>query len=118
MTGKGFLGTSAGLVADLSLVLGILVALMLTVGVVMARRRRYHIHRCIQSTAVAINVLQVGVVMVGSLFRSAGPGFPHQLADAYYAVAFGHAFVGSVTLAFGVFVALRANELVPSFLRF
>jgi hypothetical protein len=34
-----FLGTSAGLTADLSLVLGPLVALTLTVGVVMARRR-------------------------------------------------------------------------------
>jgi uncharacterized membrane protein YozB (DUF420 family) len=49
MNGRGFLGTSAILVSDLSLVLGVLIALTLTVGVVMARRRRFEVHRWIQS---------------------------------------------------------------------
>jgi uncharacterized membrane protein YozB (DUF420 family) len=118
MNARGFLGTNASLLSDLSLVMGVLVALTLTIGVVMAVRKKFVIHRWIQSTAVALNVLQVAVIMIGSFARSAAPGIPARLDENYYAVALGHGLLGTATLLFGVFVALRANELVPSFLRF
>ncbi|HET6319631.1 MAG TPA: plastocyanin/azurin family copper-binding protein [Chloroflexota bacterium] len=117
MNGRGFLGTNASLVSDLSLVLGILVAVFLTIGVAMAVRKKFHAHRWIQSAAVTLNVLQVAIVMLGSFARSAAPGIPSRLNDSYYAVALGHGLLGLTTLLLGVFIAIRANELLPPFLR-
>jgi plastocyanin len=118
MNGRGFLGTNATLLSDLSLVFGIGVALLLTLGVAMARRRKFAVHRWIQSSAVSLNVLQVGLIMLGSFARSAAPGIPARLGEGYYAIAAAHGLAGTVTLLFGTFVALRGNELVPSGLRF
>ncbi|MEI2772345.1 MAG: hypothetical protein V9G98_16970 [Candidatus Competibacter sp.] len=52
MTGRGFLGTNASVLADLSLVLGIVVAVLLTIGMLLAVMRRYEAHRWVQTTAV------------------------------------------------------------------
>jgi plastocyanin len=118
MNGRGFLGTNATLLSDLSLVFGVGVALLLTLGMVMARRRKFTVHRWIQSSAVSLNVLQVGLIMIGSFARSAAPGIPARLGEGYYAIAAAHGLAGSLALLFGVFVALRGNELVPGPLRF
>src|SRR5262245_21846076 len=118
MNGKGFLGTNASLLADISLIVGILVALTLTVGMIMAVRKRYETHRWIQTTAVTLNVIQVLSIMVASFFKSAAPGIPQKLNETYYQAATIHASLGLVTLLFGTFVALRGNELVPQALKF
>jgi len=116
MLERGFLGTNASLISDLSLSLGVLVALTLTLGVVMARRRKIQAHRWIQSTAVTLNVLQVMLVMVGSFMKSAAPGVPSRVGEPYYAIAVIHGLLGLGTLLLGVFIAIRANELLPPFL--
>lgn len=118
MNGKGFLGTNASVLADVSLVLGILVALTLTTGMILAILKRYGAHRWVQTTAVAINVLQVLTIMVGSFFKSAAPGIPQRLNETYYRAALIHGLVGLAALLFGTFVALRGNELVPRALKF
>jgi len=105
-------------VSDLSLVFGIGVALLLTFGAVMAFRRKFTVHRWVQSSAVTLNVIQVGLIMVGSFARSAAPGIPGRLGETYFLIAAAHGLAGSLTLLFGTFVALRANELVPGALRF
>ncbi len=103
---------------DISLILGILVALTLTVGALMAVRKRYDIHRWIQTTAVSINVVQVLTIMIASFFKSAAPGIPQKLGETYYYAALIHALLGLCTLVFGTFVMLRGNNLVPRALRF
>lgn len=118
MSEKGFLGTNASVLADISLVLGILVALTLTVGMIMAVRRRYDVHRWIQTTAVSINVVQVLTIMIASFLKSASPGIPQKLNETYYQAATIHALFGLFTLVFGTFVMLRGNELVPNALKF
>jgi len=118
LLGRGVLGTDASLLADVSLVFGIGVALLLSVGVWFARRRQFTVHRWVQTTAVGLNLLQVGLIMVGSFARSAAPSVPARLGDGYYAIAAAHGLAGTFTVLLGTFVALRANELVPSFLRF
>jgi plastocyanin/uncharacterized membrane protein YozB (DUF420 family) len=118
MNGKGFLGTNATLLADISLVLGILVALTLTVGMIMAVRKRYDVHRWIQTVAVTLNVVQVLTIMIASFLKSAAPGIPQKLSETYYQVATIHALLGIVTLLFGTFVMLRGNKLVPRALQF
>lgn len=118
MNGRGFLGTNASLLADISLVLGILVALTLTTGMILAVRKHYTVHRWVQTTAVTINVVQVLSIMVASFFKSAAPGIPQKLNETYYQAATIHALLGLFTLLFGTFVALRGNELVPRALKF
>jgi plastocyanin len=121
MNARGFLGTNASLLSDLSLVMGLLVALTLTLGVLMAIRKHYKTHRWIQSAAVVLNLIQVATIMLGSFARSAAPGIPSKLGESYYAIAAAHGLLGTLTLLLGVFVAIRANELLPpalSFLRF
>jgi plastocyanin len=118
MDRKGFLGTNASVLADSSLIIGILVALTLTVGVIMARRKRYHAHCWIQTTAVSLNVVQVLTIMVPSFFKSVAPGVPEKLDETYYLAAIIHAGLGFCTLLFGTFVMLRGHELVPNKLKF
>ena len=118
MNGRGFLGTNASVLADISLILGILVALTLTTGMILAVMKRYNVHRWVQTTAVAINVAQVLTIMIASFFKSATPGIPQRLGETYYYAALVHALLGLTTLLFGTFVALRGNELVPRALKF
>ena len=118
MNARGFLGSNASVLSDLSLLFGIGVAILLTIGVVMARKRKFEVHRRIQGTAVCLNILQVALIMVGSFVRSAASGVPSRLGEPYYAVATVHGIAGALTVLFGTFVVLRANELVPSSLRF
>ncbi|MFO7168983.1 MAG: plastocyanin/azurin family copper-binding protein [Chloroflexota bacterium] len=116
--GNGFLGTSAPLVADITLVLSGLVALLLTIGVVLAVRKRYEAHRWVQTSAVTLNIVLVLVVMIGSFLRAAAPGLPQRIAEPYYSVAVAHGLGGLVAFVFGTFVMLRGNGLVPRALRF
>jgi plastocyanin/uncharacterized membrane protein YozB (DUF420 family) len=118
MNGRGFLGTNASVLADISLLMGILVALVLTAGMLLAVMKRYTAHRWVQTAAVTINILQVLTIMVASFFKSAAPGIPQKLNETYYQAAAIHALLGVVTLLFGSFVMLRGNELVPRALRF
>ena len=114
----GFLGTHASIVADVSLVLSLLVALLLTIGTVLALRRRYTAHRWVQTVAVLINLALVLTVMFGSFLLGVQPGLPQRAAEPYYAVAIMHGVVGLLAAAFGTFVMLRGNELVPRPLKF
>lgn len=118
MNGRGFLGTNASVLADVSLVLGIVVALVLTVGMLLAVMKRYNAHRWVQTVAVCINVVQVLSIMIASFFKSAAPGIPQKLNETYYRAATIHAALGFITLIFGTFVMLRGNKLVPRALRF
>src|SRR5262245_25246514 len=101
MNARGFLGTNASLLSDLSLVMGLLVALTLTLGVLMAISKHFKAHRWIQSTAVVLNLIQVATIMLGSFARSAAPGIPSKLGDSYYAVAAAHGLLGTFTLLLG-----------------
>src|SRR5436853_4368669 len=87
MNGKGFLGTNASVLADISLIMGILVALALTAGMLLAVRKRFAAHRWVQTMAVALNIVQVLAIMVASFFKSAAPGIPQKLNETYYQAA-------------------------------
>ena len=57
--GSGFLGTNAPFISDLSLILMVLTALLLTIGWQLALRRRYNTHRWVQTWAVLLNTVVV-----------------------------------------------------------
>ena len=114
----GFLGTSANRAADLTLVGMLLIAALFSYGFYLARRHRYDTHRWVQTTAVTLNAILVLWMMILPfrdfvMTSKAGP----QPAYFYYATI-AHAIVGATALLFGVFVALRGNNLVPKALRF
>jgi uncharacterized membrane protein YozB (DUF420 family) len=114
----GFLGTHAPFISDLSLVLILLTAVLFTVGVQLARRKQYEIHRWVQTVAVIINSTVVLGIMVNSYLTHILPGIPSKLLEGDYAVTTIHAIVGMVGLLLGIFVVLRGNGLVPTALRF
>lgn len=114
----GFLGTSANWGADMTLIVAIIVAILFTVGVVMARRKRYDIHRVTQTTAASLNAILVIWLMVLPFRDFVAPDIPQQLNERFYYVTTLHAFVGFFGLTLGVFVTLRANGLMIEPLKF
>ncbi len=115
----GFLGTSANWAADMTLLGSALVAILLTIGVILAVRGRYEAHRWVQTSAVTLNAILVLWMMVLP-YRDfvAPPTNPAGLPLSAIATTRIHAVVGATALLLGLFVMLRANKLMPKFLRF
>ena len=114
----GFLGTSANFAADMTLAVSLVVAGLLTLGFVLARKKRYQVHRWVQTSAVGLNAGLVLWMMILPFRDFVLPGVPGRLDERFYAVSAVHGLVGASGLLLGVFVALRGNGLVPKALRF
>ena len=80
--------------------------------------KRYEAHRWIQSVTAVINAAVVLGIMIQSFVIHILPGIPGKLLVGDYAVTTIHAIVGAAGLLLGIFVVLRANQLVPHSLRF
>jgi uncharacterized membrane protein YozB (DUF420 family) len=118
LEGHGFLGTNAGLGADLTLVIVIVAAVLFTVAAIMARRGNLAAHHRLATVAVCLNTVVVLAWMVRSFVVYTIPEIPSGLGQRAYAVTTVHSLVGVIATLFGVFVALSASELLPSALRF
>ncbi len=118
LNGAGFLGTSAPFRSDLSLLLIITSAILLTIGWRLAVAKHFEVHRWIQTTAVAINALAVVIVMIPAFILYILPGIPNKLLEGSYGVTTVHAIIGAIGLVLGIFIVLRANGLMPAALRF
>lgn len=115
----GFLGTSANWAADVTLLLSALVVVLLTIGVVLAVRGRYEAHRWFQTSAATLNAILVLWLMILPFRDFVAPASnPAGLPLSAIATTRIHAAVGFTALVFGLFVTLRANKLMPTFLRF
>lgn len=116
--GPGFLGTAATFATDLTLTLSLLVAGLFTVGLFLAKRKNYGVHKWVQTSAVVTNLILVVWIMQVSYrtYILHDVGGPYQAI--FYQVAKVHAAFGLLTLLLGIFVVLRGHELVPKFLRF
>lgn len=118
LTSPGFLGTKATLRSDLTLVLILITAVLFNLGFFLARQKQFNAHRWVQTTTVILNTLVVVISMVTSYIIHILPGIPEKLGQGDYAVTTIHAIIGGIGVVFGVFVALRGNELVPKNIRF
>jgi uncharacterized membrane protein YozB (DUF420 family) len=107
----GFLTGRSSLGADLSLLLSAAVIVLLTAGVVQARRRRYEAHRWLQTSGVVLNAVLVIFWMAVSLVRFILPGIPGTLSKHGHTLAVTHAAVGVVAAALGIFLVVRAGQL-------
>jgi uncharacterized membrane protein YozB (DUF420 family) len=117
-TTPGFLGTRATFYSDLTLILILLTMVLFTVGWQLAVHKKFSHHRWIQTSAVVINTAVILVVMIASFIIYIIPGIPSKLLEGNYGLTVVHAFVGTITMLLGVFIALRANGLVPKRFRF
>jgi uncharacterized membrane protein YozB (DUF420 family) len=116
--GPGFLGTKATFRSDVTLALIIFTAVLFTIGWQRAARKHYEAHHWVQTVAVFLNTVAVLSIMIPSFVTHILPGIPGKLLEGDYGITTAHAFVGMIAASFGVFVALRANNLVPRGLRF
>jgi uncharacterized membrane protein YozB (DUF420 family) len=118
LTTPGFLGTTATLRSDLTLVLILITAVLFNVGFILARRKQFEVHRWVQTASVTLNTLVVLISMVTSYIIHILPGIPAKLNQGDYAVTTMHGVVGAIALLWGLFIMLRGNKLVPKSLRF
>jgi putative membrane protein len=118
LASPGFLGTRATFRSDVTLLLMLLSAVLLTIGWRLAVRKRYEAHRRVQTVAVTLNTLVILASMIPSFVVSILPGIPRKLGEGSYGITTMHALFGSVVMLFGIFVVLRGYNLVPKALRF
>jgi uncharacterized membrane protein YozB (DUF420 family) len=114
----GFLGTNANLAADVTLIVILLTAGLFSLGAWLARRKRYGIHRWVQTAAAVLNASLVLWMMILPFRDFVAPGIPGRLGQPFYAISGVHGLVGASGLLLGLFIVLRANGLVPKPLRF
>src|SRR5215831_6675757 len=118
MPRQGFLGTGAPLSADVTLVIEIAMGVALILGMLLARRQSYRAHHWCQSAVVALNLIVIAVVMAPTFRSQVAPKIPERLARPYYAVAAGHAVVGSIAELLGSYIVLVAGtKILPKGLR-
>jgi uncharacterized membrane protein YozB (DUF420 family) len=111
LDGSGFLGAHGSVGADASLVITLAAAVLLTIGVVLARTKRYEAHRWVQTAAVCLNAVPVVAWMIRSFRLYILPGLPGNLGENHVALTTVHALTGLVGVVLGVFVMVRANQL-------
>jgi uncharacterized membrane protein YozB (DUF420 family) len=102
----------------MTLVLMIVIGIMFTIGFILARRKKYEVHRWVQTIAAILNAVLVLWLMVlpfrDFVIRDLGGPRP----QIFYIITIIHAILGAVAFPFGMFVVLRGNNLVPKALRF
>ena len=109
---SGFITARSSLGADLSLVASVAAVVLLTVGVLLVRRRHYDAHRWLQSGAVVLNAVPALLWMAVSLVRYILPGVPGTLAEHGHMLAAVHGAVGACGVALGLFLLVRGNQLM------
>ena len=111
LDGAGFLTSRSSIGADLSLLVVVAAAVMLTVGVMLAKSGRYEAHRWVQTAAVVLNAVPVVVWMIRSFWLYVRPGLPGNLSTTAHLVTTVHAVAGLIGLVLGLAVMFRANQL-------
>jgi len=118
LRGPGFLGSTAPVLSDISLILILLTAVLFTIGWQLAQRNQIEAHRWVQTVAVGINAIVVLGVMIYSFVVHILPGLPGKFFEGSYGATTVHAFIGLIGMVLGIFIVLRGNNLVPKSLRF
>ncbi|HXA03494.1 MAG TPA: hypothetical protein VNY30_01580, partial [Bryobacteraceae bacterium] len=87
---RGFLGTWAGLGADINLLIQIAMGIALLAGTWLARAKRYRAHGACQSAVLILNLFLIASVMWPAFHQQVLPKIPARLNKAHFAVATAH----------------------------
>lgn len=114
----GFLGTNANFGADMTLVLSVLVAVIFTVGFILARAGKYDTHKWVQTSGAILNVILVLWLMILPYkdFVLGDNGGPR--LSAFYVITTIHATIGFIAYTYGIFVVLRGHNIMFEALKF
>jgi uncharacterized membrane protein YozB (DUF420 family) len=118
LNGQGFLGTHATFRSDATLVLILFSVLLFTLGWQLRLRNYKQAHCAVQAVAAVLNFAVVVYVMIGLFITYILPGIPGKLFEGTYGITTLHAVIGAAATVLGIFVVLRAYNLVPKSLRF
>lgn len=101
LEGSGFLGTKASLAADLNLIAQLLILIILTRGVLLARKKAFTFHGRYMSLASAIGLMGLLLVMAPSMLSAAGfivsdPLHPGVLISLIHSIIGGYALISGI----------------------
>ncbi len=105
---NGILGTRAGLVADVNLILQVTLLVTLCIGALQARRGKRDTHQRLMTAAVIANAAAIVFIMNPSFFRA----LPLALQDTrsgWSLATWGHMVVGLLAELLGVYLVIRGN---------
>lgn len=111
LDGAGFLGTKGSIGADLTMIVVLVAFVMLTIGVVLARTKRFEAHRWMQTAAVILFAITVVAWMIRSYWLHVRPDLPGNLSESIDLLTTVHAVVGVVGTVLGLFVVIRSSQL-------
>ena len=104
--------------ANLTLLLEIAMGVGLLIGTLLARRKWFRAHAWCQSTIVLLNLFVIVLAMLPSFGVRVIPKIPLKLGKGYYALATGHAALGTLTEIAGLYILLAAGtSVLPEKLR-
>jgi hypothetical protein len=108
----GFLGTGAGLLADLTLLVELIFYFVLCLGVAAQLLKRYKWHDWLQAPVVVLNLAFIGLVMLPSFAGVLGQ-LPAGLVKAPILVALLHGALGLTTEAMSIYCLLAGFKILP-----
>ena len=116
--GKGFLGTAASRAADLTLVIELGMGLLLVLGAMLARKRRYRAHAWCQTAVVLLNLVVITVYMAPDFRRQVLPAMRADFGGLHYLLAAAHGALGVIAELFAIYIVLAAGtSFLPPRLR-
>ena len=116
---RGFLGTGATFGADLNLIVQLMMGVVLAIGAILARQRRYRAHGICQTTVLLLNLLMIGLVMWPSFQQQVKPALSKVFHKWYYEAATIHAVLGTTAELLGLYIVIVAGtNVLPQWLRF
>lgn len=116
---NGFLGLGATRDADINLLFQLALAVALTMGMLLARKKLFRAHAATQSIVLLLNLAAIVFVMWPSFQLQILRHPSHAVSDGYHAFAFFHGILGALAEALGLYVLLVAGTtMIPERLRF
>ena len=116
---EGFLGTHAGIRADLNLTIQIAMGVALISGASLARAKRFVAHGICQTVVMVLNLVMICFLMWPSFYLHVLPRLPRRLGKRFYAVATIHGVLGVLAEILGLYIVLIAGtNILPETWRF
>ena len=113
------LSTIAMRPAAANLALQFLMVLGLSLGMLLARQKRFRAHGRLQAILVLLNIVLIVTIMLPSYRRQVVPNISLSFQDSYYGMASAHAVLGFAAQWLGLYVlAVAGTSLLPGWLQF